>query len=163
MAETIVRKFDPSEWVLVPTRHALERLRKRELSPSADVPEAVHALRRLASTTKVLIKNDVWIAVGTERALVLSEMRTVPLEKYRDELEHHLNRLHPTYTVYVITAEGCSPTSVSQLDIDNLAAEFEYARFSGEARTLVLVREGERALAVVTVRPPRREERKLIE
>ncbi|WP_088335504.1 hypothetical protein [Methanopyrus sp. KOL6] len=159
----IVRKFDPNNWVLVPTRHALERLRKRELSPSADVPEAVHALRRLASTAKVLIKNDVWIAVGTERVLVLSEMRTVPLEKYQDELKRHLDRLHPAYTVYVITAEGCRPTSADRLDVDDLATEFEYARFSGEARTLVLVREGERALAVVTVRPPRKRERKLIE
>ncbi|AAM01567.1 hypothetical protein [Methanopyrus kandleri] len=163
MAETIVRKFDPNKWVLVPTRHALERLRKRELSPSADVPEAVHALRRLASTTKVLIKNDVWVAVGTERTLVLSEMRTMSLEKYQDELKRHLSRLHPTYTVYVITAEGCRPTSAGQLDVDDLATEFEYARFSGEARTLVLAREGEKALAVVTVRPPRKKERKLIE
>ncbi|WP_456482111.1 hypothetical protein [Methanopyrus sp.] len=163
MAETVVRKFDPDRWVLVPTRHALERLRKRELSPSADVPEAVHALRRLASAAEALIKNDVWIAVGTERALVLSEMRTMPLEKYRDELKRHLARLHPDYTVYVITSEGCRPTSAGRLDVDGLATEFEYARFSGEARTLVLVREGETALAVVTVRPPRKRERRLIE
>ncbi len=163
MSETVMYDFDPDSWVLVPTLHAVERIRGRELSPSADVPEVVERLRELAREAEVLIRNDVWIAVGSERALVMSEMRVKRFEAYEEELRRHLDRLDPSYSVYVVTSEGCEPTTVGQLDLDELSEEYDRVRFSGESRTLVLVREGERALAVITVRPPKKRERRLLE
>ncbi len=163
LAETVTREFDPDRWVLVPTLHAVERVRGRELSPSADVPEVVRHLRTLAREARVLLRNDVWIAVGPERALVMSEMRMKRFERYEGELRRHLDRLGPSHTVYVITSEGCEPVAVGRLDLDELRGEYERVRFSGESRALVLAREGERALAVITVRPPKRRERRLLE
>ncbi len=161
MAE-VVTDFDPGKWVLVPTLHTVERMRTRELSPSADVPEIVDRLRRLAAEAVVVERGrDTLLAIGPDRTLVLSPMKVYDIDAYRPELERALSRFDPSYSVYVVTSEGCFVTSAGNVDVETLRERYDRARFSGDARTLVLCREDEEAYAVVTVRPPKRRERRL--
>ncbi len=158
----VTTDFDPGKWVLVPTLHTLERMRTRELSPSADVPEVVDRLKKLAREAVVVERGeDIVLAIGLDRTLVLAPMRVYDLDTYRPELERALSRFDPSYSVYVVTSRGCFVTSAGNVDVETLCDRYDRGRFSGDARTLVLCREEEEAFTVVTVRPPKRRERRL--